>query len=519
MSVKICGLYGRESVLDETIEHGSTEQQKYMGIAQAESLSQATGIQHVIKHFLIEEQGVSGKDNNRPKYQELLRLIRLRKIDVVLSKEISRLNRSVKDFCDFMGLCEENKVAVRIKGLDVDPNTPMGKAMFQILAVVAELEREMCRERVRGTLRSAAINNKKINGGPVVLGFDRDPERKGFWIPNRDELQQVEFLMKTFTETLSFTETIKAANLKGITNKTGTKFQKNSIRSLLTNQKYIGKMFVQLDDRTQCVDLPFGAVVPVELFEKVQHSVQILEERFQKSNKNDRRAYPLSGLLKFEDGSKFTVSSGTGRSGEAYLYYRNRKNDCTLDAMAIEKAVIRGMKFYEKNDRLIEYVSRIEKTQHRQLDFVVQQIAATEKKVKNLGQRERELEKGLGDMNGGSKRVSDWLDRQLTAIDSERQTAMSVLDGLKREQQTLTEGSVDSKSLKSSLKSLFDQLEKAPPEIQRGIFRQVFKDITVFKDNTVKITWLVPTVNQSGNNFVMSKKWLRWRDSNPRPSG
>jgi DNA invertase Pin-like site-specific DNA recombinase len=307
--VKICALYGRESVLDESVEHGSLEQQKYMGLAVAESLTEASGIEHRVEFVLIEELGVSGKDQNRPKFQELLQLIRADHIDVVIAKEISRLTRSVSDFCEFMELCREHGVAVKIKGLDVDPNTPMGGAMFQILAVVAQLEREMCRERVKSTLRSAMINNKKINGGPIILGFDRDPERKGFWIKNDKEIKQVIFLMQTFCENLSYKETVNAANDKGILNKNKRPFTKSSINNLLKNKRYIGRQRVPRDDGKEAwIDLPFGAVVPVDLFDRVQSCVELVTKKYGRNNKNQRRPYPLSGLLYHEDGSKFEVS-------------------------------------------------------------------------------------------------------------------------------------------------------------------------------------------------------------------
>lgn len=199
--------------------------------------------------------------------------------------------------------------------------------------------------------------------------------------------------------------------------------------------------------------------------------------------------------------------------------YRNRKNDCTLDALSLEKAVVKGLRFYEKAERLIEHVGKIQKNQFTRLSFFDQQITTTEKKIKELSDRERELEKKLGNAVGGSKRVSVWLDRQLGEIEAERLKATGVLDGLMRERGVLGEEAVDARSLKTSLKTLFDRLDSATPEVQRGIFRQVFREITVLRDNKVKITWKVPTVNHSGTDFVMRDNWLRRRDSNPRPTG
>lgn len=128
---RVGAIYGRVSVLDteNEIEHGSLEQQQHMGFEQAKYLSKNTGVEHTIKHVLIEDKGISGGTSYRPKYQELLKLISERKIDFVVAKEISRISRSTSDFCQFMTLCKQNNVSVHIRGLDVDFSTPYGSAI------------------------------------------------------------------------------------------------------------------------------------------------------------------------------------------------------------------------------------------------------------------------------------------------------------------------------------------------------------------------------------------------------
>lgn len=515
--VKICAIYGRESVLDENVEHGSLEQQRHMGLAVAESLTESSGIEHRVEFILIEEFGVSGKDQNRPKFQELLQLIRTNRINVIISKEVSRLTRSVSDFCEFMELCRKHGVAVKIKGLDVDPNTPMGGAMFQILAVVAQLEREMCRERVKSTLRSAMINNGKINGGPIILGFNRDPERKGFWIKNVQEIKQVIFLMQTFCETLSYKETVNAANDKRILNKNKRPFTKSSIRNLLTNKRYIGRQRVPRDDGIEeWIDLPFGAVVPVDLFDKVQACAELVTKKYGRNNKNQRRPYPLSGLLYHEDGTKFEVQSGTGKLGNVYCYYRNRKNRCTIDAHKLEQAVIQALRVFENDGRLIHHVNKIKNQQYSKLELVRQQTNQCTKQLSDLMKKEKQLVDQIGG-GGVSNRIVSWLEKQLEDIESERLDLKARIQVLSREEALLQKSSLDVKTLGSSLKVLFDRLQSAEPEIQRGIFRQVFKKIIVKKGNKIEISWKVPSaVNHGGKNLVVGKKWLRWRDLNPR---
>jgi DNA invertase Pin-like site-specific DNA recombinase len=168
-----CAIYGRVSV-DEAaeVEHGSLEQQQHLCRDLAAQLSRMRDAEYRVDYILIEERGVSGGNTNRPKFQALLDLVRSRRIDAVLAKEISRIARSIKDFCEFMEVCRANTVAVHIRGLDLDPNTPMGELMFKMLALIAEFERKLIVQRTKDSIRSAMLNNSKINGGSLPLGFD-----------------------------------------------------------------------------------------------------------------------------------------------------------------------------------------------------------------------------------------------------------------------------------------------------------------------------------------------------------
>lgn len=515
--VKICALYGRKSVDDE-VEHGTLEQQEHMGKAVAKQLSESTGIEHKVKYILIEDKGISGGTTNRPKYQKLLSLIRSRATDVVIAKEISRLNRSTKDFCEFMELCSANNVAVHIKGLDIDPNTPMGKAMFQMLAVVAELEREMIRERTKSSIRSSMLNNKKINGGSIIIGFNRHPEKKGVWLVNKEEINIVIYLMNTFNETLSYKETITKANAKGIKNKTGVAFTKDSLKRLLINRKYIGKMSVPVDSGKPAieVDLPFGPVVPLELFKEVQKNVQFVEEKLNNRNRKGNRIYSLSGLLFYEDGTAFATTSGTSKNGNLYSYYRNPKNDITVDAEAVEDAVVNSLRVYENDKQMIEKVKDLQKNQFSQLDFIKQQIQQTKSELEKLDKEE----KGLGDQlrqfgasEGNGKRVMKWLDQRLAEIERGRTELQCTLAELQKDKDGLEKQSVNVLSLKTSLRIVFDKLRMADPATKRGIFRQLFRKVEVFKDNFLKITWAIPTselatcCGGSGNETLVRKEW------------
>ena len=82
--------------------------------------------------------------------------------DTVVVESISRLGRKT---LDILGIVEElNKKGVRFVSLkeNMDTSTSTGNAMFQMMCVIAELERNMIADRVKEGLQSAKKRGKKL---------------------------------------------------------------------------------------------------------------------------------------------------------------------------------------------------------------------------------------------------------------------------------------------------------------------------------------------------------------------
>jgi DNA invertase Pin-like site-specific DNA recombinase len=504
--IKICAIYGRAS--DQAAaerEFGTIEQQEAIGREFADGLSKTTNFIHHVKYVLIEETGLSGATTNRPKYQELLGLIRGRKINVVIAKEISRLSRSTAYFCDFMMICEEHDVAVRIRNVDVDPTTPSGKAMFGLLAVLAEFERDLVRERVRTNARSRMLNDRKINGGAVILGFNLHKDQKGVWVPNDEELAVVRMLFEKFVQCVSYRSTAEYANQLGHRTKQGKKFTGAYIKSTVTNRRYIGKLRVPQDEGHLWVDLPYGSVVSVELFEKAQKCVKLVSSKFCRSNKIQRRVYSLTGLLEYQDGTSFTGYSGTGRGDKTYNYYRNPENKLLLDASTLEKAVVKSLRVFEKDKDMTAYASKFKKQTSTKVMALKSKSREVEATLKTLMAEEDALRSKLLSNSIPNDQIIKWLEAQLRSIEVRRVESTTVLDNIHREELMLKTAITSPLSLKKSLKALFDALSKAKPEVQRGIFRKLFKKITVYKNNKLKVEWAIPVCKPQENVLLTVK--------------
>ena len=90
-----------------------------------------------------------------------------RRFDVLLFWSIDRLGRSTAAVASGAGGVGGGGVAIYADKEAVDATTPHGRAMLQMAAVFAELERGMIRERVMAGLARVRAEGKKL-GRPMV---------------------------------------------------------------------------------------------------------------------------------------------------------------------------------------------------------------------------------------------------------------------------------------------------------------------------------------------------------------
>src|SRR6478672_4492009 len=109
--------------------------------------------------------------------EKLLEAARRREIDLVLVWRLDRWGRSVTDLLATFQELEHLGVGFVSLTEALDLTTPAGRAMAALLAVFAEFEREILRERVRAGLAHARQNGQTL-GRPVTAGLQADKARK-----------------------------------------------------------------------------------------------------------------------------------------------------------------------------------------------------------------------------------------------------------------------------------------------------------------------------------------------------
>jgi DNA invertase Pin-like site-specific DNA recombinase len=125
----------------------------------------------------VKEVG-SGASQRRMR-EKVMEAARRREIDVVLVWRLDRWGRSVADLLATLQELQHLDVGFVSLTEALDLTTPAGRAMAALLAVFAEFEREVLRERVRAGLAHARLNGKRL-GRPVTAALKTDEVRKLF---------------------------------------------------------------------------------------------------------------------------------------------------------------------------------------------------------------------------------------------------------------------------------------------------------------------------------------------------
>ena len=120
------------------------------------------------------DRGFSGKDTNRPGFENMMNDIRTGKIKRVIVYKLDRISRSILDFATMMELFQQYNVEFVSSTEKFDTSTPMGRAMLNICIVFAQLERETIQKRVTDAYYSRSQRGFKM-GGKAPYGFHTEP--------------------------------------------------------------------------------------------------------------------------------------------------------------------------------------------------------------------------------------------------------------------------------------------------------------------------------------------------------
>lgn len=318
---------------------------------------------------LYDLQATSGKDSLRsPEFLRLLGDIRMRRVNTVLCTELSRICRNVAEFLQLLEVFKEYEIEFVCIKENFDTTTKFGVFVLTMLMALAQFEREQTTERT--SISTAARTERGLWNGGQLLGFDPDPDRKGYLIPNQAELLGVDFAMDAYLEHGTIAAVTAALNRAGYRTKAylsrrgiehpGREFKFTTVQYMLKNPAYIGKKTVREPEGARLVEAVWPAVIEQEKFDRVQELMAVNARSKHSAASPVRHTYVLSGgLLHCACGSPMEGRSGTGRKAVTYFYYACRVRECGLRVSAdeIEGAVLHRLQALGSDSELLDHLA------------------------------------------------------------------------------------------------------------------------------------------------------------------
>ena len=112
------------------------------------------------------DHGLTGRNRERPGLREALAAVRAG--DTLVITKLDRLARSLPDARDILEELTGRGVKLSIGGSIHDPNDPVGRLLFNVLAMVAEFESDLIRARTREGMQVAKAKGRLRGKAPKL---------------------------------------------------------------------------------------------------------------------------------------------------------------------------------------------------------------------------------------------------------------------------------------------------------------------------------------------------------------
>lgn len=190
------------------------------------------------------DRGYSGKNTNRPAFEEMLADMERGEVSRVIVYKLDRISRSILDFANMMEAFQKYNVEFVSSTEKFDTSTPIGRAMLNICIVFAQLERETIQKRVTDAYYSRCKKGLYM-GGRIPYGFAKmdtviNRIKTSMYISVPEESEQIKLMYSLYANSEnSLGDIVTYFNENGIKHMRGGMWSTARISDMLRNPVYV----------------------------------------------------------------------------------------------------------------------------------------------------------------------------------------------------------------------------------------------------------------------------------------
>lgn len=265
---------------------------------------------------IFADDGISGTNTKkRDEFQRMINDCHDGKIDMVITKSISRFARNTVDCLNYTRALKNKNIGVYFEKENIHTLDAKGEVLMAIMASLAQQESESLSANVRLGLQFRYQQGKVQVNHNWFLGYTKDED--GHLIIDPKQAEVVKRIYREYLSGDGFLKIKRSLEADGILNGAGhKKWHETNIKQILTNEKYIGDALLQ---KTYTVDIlekkreankgqvpkyyvenSHEGIIPKDIFLKVQEEIT-RRANLTKGSTERRRVYSgryaLSGMV------------------------------------------------------------------------------------------------------------------------------------------------------------------------------------------------------------------------------
>ncbi len=164
------------------------------------------------------------------------------KIDMVITKSISRFARNTLDTLKYVRMLKENNIAIFFEDENINTLTMDGELLLVVLSSVAQQEVENISDNVKKGLKMK-MKRGELVGFQGCIGYDYDPETKSISV-NPDEVEIVKYIFTRYVQGAGSFVISRELNELGYKTKLGNDWTQSTVIGVIKNEKYKGDILL-----------------------------------------------------------------------------------------------------------------------------------------------------------------------------------------------------------------------------------------------------------------------------------
>ena len=253
------------------------------------------------------DEALTGTKADRENFTRLLQDCKAGKVDMVITKSISRFARNTVTLLENVRKLKRIGVDVYFEEQNIHSISADGELMLSILASYAQEESLSASENQKWRIKRNFENGMPWNG--TLLGYRYE---NGKYIIVQDEAETVRLIFDSYLSGMGITAIMKMLNEKGIFSRNGNAWCKSSVMRVLRNYAYTGNLLLQQTYRENHLtkrtlqnngELPkyhiadsHEPIIPLRQYNAVQEEIKRRADKHTHSCVK-QNTYPFTGMV------------------------------------------------------------------------------------------------------------------------------------------------------------------------------------------------------------------------------